>query len=82
MISCRELVELLCDYVSDELPPERRDHVEKHAAQCPSCAAYLQSYTLVIRMTRQLPAAPLPVGLARRLTAALAAQQCPAPGGA
>jgi len=82
MISCRELVELLCDYVSDELPPERRDHVEDHLGECHSCAAYLHSYTTVIKLTRLLPAAPLPPQLARRLAAALAAQQRPAPGGA
>lgn len=81
MISCRELVELLCDYVSDELSPERRDHVEKHLSHCPSCAAYLQSYTAVIQLTRLLPAAPLPPRLAQRLSAALARQR-PAPGGA
>ena len=81
MISCRELVELLCDYVSDELPPERRDHVEQHLGRCPSCDAYLQTYTSVIRMTRSLPAAPLPPGLVRRLTDALG-QQRPAAGSA
>ncbi len=81
MISCRELAELLCDYVSDELPPGRRDHVDQHVAHCPSCAAYVQSYSLVVRLTRQLPAAPLPAGLAQRL-AALAARQRPAAGGA
>jgi anti-sigma factor RsiW len=71
MISCRELVELLCDYVSDELPPDRRDHVETHLCQCPSCAAYLQSYTAVIHMSALLPPAPLPPQLARRLSDAL-----------
>jgi anti-sigma factor RsiW len=78
MITCRELVELLCDYVSDELPPERRDHVTQHLRHCPSCAAYHDSYTVVVKLTRLLPAAPLPPQLAQRL-AALAAQQRPAP---
>jgi anti-sigma factor RsiW len=82
MISCRELVELLCDYVSDELPPERRDHVDQHAATCPSCAAYIHSYVVVVKLTRRLPDAPLPAGLAHRLSVALAAQQRPAAGGA
>jgi anti-sigma factor RsiW len=82
MISCRELVELLCDYVSNELPPQRRDHVEQHVARCPSCAAYFQSYSVVVRLTRRLPDAPVPAGLAQRLSAALAAQQRPAAGGA
>ena len=77
MISCRELVELLCDYVSDELPPERRDHVEKHVTHCPSCAAYLQSYAVVVQLTRSLPAAPLPPRLVRRLADLLGAQQRP-----
>jgi anti-sigma factor RsiW len=72
MISCRELVALLCDYVADELPPDRRDHIDEHLRDCPSCAAYLQSYTVVIQMTRALPAAPLPPGLARRVAEALA----------
>jgi anti-sigma factor RsiW len=82
MISCRELVELLCDYVSDELPPDRRDHVETHVSHCPSCAAYLQSYTALILLTRRLPDVPPPARLAARLAAALAAQQRPAAGGA
>ena len=82
MISCRELVELLCDYVSDELPPQRRDHVEQHLAHCPACAAYLQSYIAVIQLSSRLPAAPLPPQLARRLSDALAAHHRPAPGSA
>jgi anti-sigma factor RsiW len=82
MISCRELVALLGDYVSDDLPPERRDHVDKHLGACSSCVAYFESYTAVIKLTRLLPAVQLPPRVAQRLSAALAAQQRPAPGGA
>ena len=81
MITCRELVECLCDYVSDELPPERRDHVEKHLHICPPCRAYVQSYLVVIKLTRLLPAAPPPPALVEKLSAALAHhQQRPAAG--
>jgi anti-sigma factor RsiW len=79
MISCRELVGLLCDYVSDELSPQHRDHVDQHLDHCPSCAAYVQSYTTLIQLTRTLPPAPLPQSLVQRWTAA---HQRPAPGGA
>jgi len=82
MISCRELITLLGDYVSDDLPPERRDHIDKHLGRCPSCLAYFESYTTVIKLTGQLPAAPLPQHLAQRLLAALAAEQRPAAGNA
>lgn len=77
MITCRELVELLCDYVSDELPPDRRDHVEQHLHACPPCAACHQSYLLVIQLSHRLPAVPLPDRLAQRLTAALNGQAAP-----
>jgi len=75
MISCRELVEFLCDYLSDELSPERRDHVDQHLNHCPSCAAYVESYTIVIQLTRTLPPAPLPPTLAQRWADALATQK-------
>ena len=68
MISCRELVEHLGDYVSNELSPQRRDHVEEHLDHCPACAAYVQSYTVLIQLTRALPPAPLPPTLVQRWT--------------
>jgi anti-sigma factor RsiW len=67
MITCRELVELLADLVSDQLPAERRDHVELHLSQCPSCLAYLESYRTLVAVSRRLPVAPLPARLEQRL---------------
>jgi anti-sigma factor RsiW len=75
MITCRELVALLGDYVSDELPAERRHHIDKHMLLCPQCTAYFQSYIAVIQLTRQLPASPVPPGLAQRFSQAAAQQQ-------
>jgi anti-sigma factor RsiW len=80
MITCGELVALLCDYLSDELPAEQRHQVDHHLRHCSSCSAYHQSYTLLIRLTRRLPVAPLPPQLAQRLAAILTAQH-PPPGG-
>jgi anti-sigma factor RsiW len=71
MITCRELVELLIDFVSDELPPEHRARVEHHLNGCPCCVTYVETYRLTIRLTRQLPCAPLPGPLRQRLEAAL-----------
>jgi anti-sigma factor RsiW len=75
MITCRELVELLIDYVSDELSPEHRAHFESHLLRCPPCVAYVESYRLTIQLSRQLPCAPLPPELAQRLRSALEAMQ-------
>jgi anti-sigma factor RsiW len=69
MITCRQLIELLVDYVSDELEPEHRALVEKHLGRCPPCVTYVETYQLTIKMTRKLPTAPIPPGLHERLLA-------------
>ncbi len=70
-ITCRELVELLIDFVSNELPPEHCARIEKHLCDCPPCEAYVRTYRLTIQLCRKLPCTPLPEELARRLRAAM-----------
>lgn len=41
-LECRELVELVTDYLEDALAPEERTRFEQHLAVCPGCAAYLR----------------------------------------
>jgi anti-sigma factor RsiW len=71
MMNCRQLAELLIDFVSDELPPERKQHLEHHLQKCPPCLAYLETYRATIRMTRQLPCVPVPPELLERMRKAL-----------
>jgi anti-sigma factor RsiW len=72
MMTCHHLAELLIDYVAGELPPEQCDHIRKHLCECPPCVAYLQTYELTIKLSRQLPPVPLPPKLVDRLRTALA----------
>jgi anti-sigma factor RsiW len=71
MITCRQLAELLIDYVSNELPEEHRARLEQHLHRCPPCLHYVESYHLTIQLTRKLPCAPLPDELVQRLRTAL-----------
>ncbi len=71
MITCRDLAELLLDFVADQLSREHRGHVELHLRSCSCCAAYVESYRLTIQLTRQLPRSPLPGQLEQRLRAIL-----------
>jgi len=71
MMSCRKVIELLLDYVNNELPPDQREHLEEHLQWCPPCVTYLETYQLTIRLTRQLPCEPPPEELLQRLRAAL-----------
>jgi anti-sigma factor RsiW len=72
MMTCRELAELLIDFVAGELPPEHHERVRQHLDRCPPCVTFVETYQITIRLTRQLPRHPLPPELERRLREALA----------
>jgi anti-sigma factor RsiW len=71
MITCRELAELLIDFIAGELPPEHHQRIEQHLRDCPPCEVFLKTYQLTIHLTRQLPCQPLPPQLVERLRAAV-----------
>jgi anti-sigma factor RsiW len=75
MITCRELVELLCDYVAGDLAPEHRARLEFHLSLCRPCVTYVRTYELTIQLTRRLPDAPLPPALEKKLRKLLAEVQ-------
>jgi anti-sigma factor RsiW len=70
-MTCRDLAELLLEYVQGELDAERCAHIRGHLSSCPPCEAYVETYRMTIRLSRQLPAAPMPPELVERLRAAL-----------
>ena len=71
MITCRELVDLLCDFLAGELAEEQRRLIESHLEGCPPCVTYVETYRLTITMSRKLHCAPLPPQLKERLRAAM-----------
>jgi anti-sigma factor RsiW len=70
MITCQQLVDLLIDYVSDELPADHKSRIDQHLKRCPPCLTYLETYRATIRLTRQLPCPSLPPELVKKLRAA------------
>jgi len=66
-VNCRQLAELLIDFVSGELAEEKRIHIEEHLGKCPPCVIYVETYRLTIQMTRKLPPVPMPPQLVERL---------------
>jgi hypothetical protein len=41
---CDECVELLVDYISGELPPDRARALEIHLDLCPPCVSFVNTY--------------------------------------
>jgi anti-sigma factor RsiW len=54
-LACRELVELVTDYLEARLPPDDRDRFEAHLAECDGCARYLEQMRVTIRVLGRLP---------------------------
>lgn len=50
-ITCKELVELLTDYLEDALPAEDRSRLEAHLAECDGCSNALQQFRETIRVS-------------------------------
>jgi anti-sigma factor RsiW len=53
-LTCKELVELVTDYLEDSLPPETRLKMEKHLSGCDGCTNYLEQMRQTIRLTGQV----------------------------
>ena len=69
-LTCREVVELLSDYLEDMLPAGERARVEAHLATCPDCMAYLEQLRTTIGALGRLREPDVPAPLLARLVAA------------
>jgi predicted anti-sigma-YlaC factor YlaD len=55
---CKEVVELVTDYLENALLPETRVQFEEHIAGCDGCTNYLEQVRLTIGMLRTLTQEP------------------------
>ncbi len=69
-VVCRQLVELVTDYLEGALDPGLRDRVETHLAACGNCKGYVAQVRRMLDVTAGLVPTAAPQLLAR-LTAAL-----------
>jgi anti-sigma factor RsiW len=53
-LSCRELVELVTDYLEGALSAEETDRFEDHIGRCTGCAAYLEQIRQTIALAGRL----------------------------
>jgi anti-sigma factor RsiW len=60
LLSCRELVELVTDYLEGALSPAERAHFEAHVSGCDHCVAYVRQMRETLVLVGSLPAEPLP----------------------
>ena len=75
-LPCREVLDFLFLYLSDELPPEENAEFERHLGVCVSCRSYLETYRQTVMLGRaafrdaEEPAGPVPDELVAAVRAA------------
>jgi anti-sigma factor RsiW len=53
-LTCRELVELVTDYLEGALPLDERQRFEEHVRSCAVCRRYVEQLRATIRVLGQL----------------------------
>jgi anti-sigma factor RsiW len=53
-MTCKELVELITDYLEDALPPAERARFEAHLGRCDGCTNYLDQMRRTIALSGRL----------------------------
>lgn len=59
-LSCRELVELVTDYLENRLTSAERLRFEVHLSNCPDCTLYISQMQFTIKALSLLPSPELP----------------------
>ena len=66
-LSCKELVELVTDYLEEDLPPADRVRFDAHLNECAGCQVYLEQIRQTIRMTGKLTEETAPPQATKKL---------------
>ena len=54
-MACRELVELVTDYLEGRLPPADRERLEAHLAECDACTTYVEQMRETLAALGRIP---------------------------
>jgi anti-sigma factor RsiW len=60
MLTCKEITELVTDFVEGKLPWAKRVAFQLHLGICVACRAYLAQMQATQQALGRMPAAPLP----------------------
>ena len=80
MMSCKELVNLMADYLEGQLDPGVARDLDQHLADCPPCLNFLKTYRVTTRLIREIACEDIPPELEERLQKFLRERLKGAPG--
>jgi len=53
-LTCREILDLLMDFIDGQLPPLQQATIEAHLASCPDCRDYIETYRRTIELEKRI----------------------------
>ena len=74
-IECRQIADLLGDYLDGTLPKSTRELLEWHIEGCPPCVAFVNTYRGTINAATKLQDVEVPRELKKRLLDVLRSQR-------
>ena len=66
-LTCKEVVEIVSDYLDGVLSPEDRERFDAHLRGCEGCTSYVEQMRETIRLTGMLTEEQVPVEQRERL---------------
>jgi anti-sigma factor RsiW len=69
-LTCRELVELVTEYLDDALSPAERARFEQHLVPCTVCPFYVEQLRTTVKLVGRLTEHDLPVAARESLLTA------------
>ena len=78
-LECRQIAEILTDYLEGTLPKATRDLLEWHIEGCAPCVAFMRTFRGTVQAVRKLPDVPIPPEMKQRLLAVLRSREAEKP---
>ena len=76
-VECRQIAELLGDYIEGSLPRRQQELIDWHIEGCPPCVAFVNTYRGTINAAQTLRHVEIPAELKSRLLAVLRSDRPP-----
>lgn len=70
MLTCREIVQLITEYLEGTMPSETRLGFERHVAICPACRGFLAQMRETLRLSGEITEESLSPAMRDELLAA------------
>ena len=71
MLTCKQFLEELTDYLDESLDADVREKLEKHIAECPNCWVIADTTRKTVRIYKGMEPHPIPTDVEDRLMKAL-----------